>query len=256
MFHSLTKLARLSTVTRLAAQPAAAPINYSRSFTSSSILYAKKGKKENKKDKKGNKNDKNLDAEPEIVLEPKKILSDLKVKFDTSFDEFNKKLTAIKMGKSNPDIFDNLKIKIDSSYTANFKEVATVSSKGNFLNVVVFDPNHTKRIISSILEANLNLNPEQDPNNEQLLKIKLPNSTKEVKTQQIKEMKELLDQYKSNNGFKSSLQAIRSVFMKDLKNVDGSKDIVKKISTDIDSTFKSYSEKMTDAFKKNEKTLL
>lgn len=233
-----------------------------RSFSSTAVFYAKKSKKESKKDNKGSKkndtknNSKDNNDEIDEVLDPKAILADLKSKYETSLTQFNKKLTELKMGRANPAIFDNLKIKIDNSYTANYPEIAMTAMKGNnFLNITVFDPNHTKRVISAILESNLNLNPEIDPKNNQLLKIKLPNSTKELKEKQIKEMKELLDQYKSNSSFKNSLQAIRSNFMKDLKNVEGSKDIVRKLTTDIDSTYKSYAEKLTTTLKNAEKSL-
>lgn len=231
---------------------------FSRSLSVSAAVYAKKGKKESKKDtKKDNKkNNSTQDDAEEVVLDPKAILKDLKEKYDDSFTQYSKKLTELKMGKANPSIFDNLKVKIDDSYSATFTEVAMTAMKGtNFLNVTVFDPSHTKRIVSSILEANMNLNPEVDPKNEQLLKIKLPNSTKELKEKQIKQMKELLDQYRSNVSFKTSLTAIRSTFMKDLKNVDGSKDIIKKLTNDIDSTYKTYAEKFTTAFKNTEKSL-
>lgn len=230
-----------------------------RSFSISAAVYAKKGKKETKKEsKKETKKSRTKEAEDDVddVLDPKSILTELKAKCDTSFSQFSKHLTELKMGKANPSIFDKLKIKIDDSYTATFPEVAMTSMKGtSFLNINVFDPSHTKRIISAILEANMNLNPEVDAKNNQLLKVKLPNSTKDLKEKQIKQMKELLDQYKSNAGFKNSLLAIRSGFMKDLKNVEGSKDIVKKLSTDIDSTYKSYAEKFTTAFKNAEKSL-
>jgi ribosome recycling factor len=231
------------------------PVFYNfRAFSSSIPTYAKKGKKEAKKSNNKSTID-DVDTE-EIVLDPKVIIKDLKEKYDDSFTQYSKKLTELKMGKANPKIFDNLKIKIDDSYTAPFPEVAMTAMKGtNFLNVTVFDPSHTKRIVSAILEANMNLNPEVDPKKEQLLKIKLPNSTKELKEKQIKQMKELLDHYKSNANFKQSLVAIRSGFLKDLKNVDGSKDIIKKLSTDIDSTYKSYAEKFTNAFKSTEKSL-
>jgi ribosome recycling factor len=232
-----------------------APVLVNRGFSSTPVFFAKK-KKETKKDNKKGSATKDDTDDVEIVLDPKSILNDLKGKYEDAFKQYSKSLTELKMGKSNPAIFDNLKIKIDDSYTATFPEIAMTAMKGTgFLNVNVFDPSHTKRIISAILEANLNLNPEVDPKNPQLLKIKLPNSTKDLKEKQIKQMKELLDQYKSNAGFKHSLLFIRSHCMKELKNVEGSKDIVKKLTDDINATYKTYAEKFTTAFKNTEKSL-
>ncbi|KAG0691389.1 ribosome-recycling factor [Pichia californica] len=242
-------------IRRYAAFSSVSPfLQRTRAFSSTSPSLAKKGGK--KDNAKSSKKKDIVDDEPDVVLDPKSILSNLKTKYDDSFTQFSKKLTELKMGRANPALFDNLKIKIDDKYTATFPEVAMTAMKGtNFLNITVFDPNHTKRIVSAILESNMNLNPEVDPKNAQLLKIKLPNSTKELKEKQIKQMKELLDQYKSNVSFKNSLQAIRATFMKDLKNVEGSKDIVRKLTTDIDSTYKTYADKLTTAFKTTEKSL-
>lgn len=227
-----------------------------RAFSSSAVVWAKKDKKAGKKESKKDAKKALDDNEEVVVLDPRAIINELKSKYDNSFNQFSKKLTELKMGKANPTIFDKLKIKIDDSYTATFPEVAMTAVKGsNFLNVTVFDPSHTKKIVSAILEANLNLNPEVDPKNPQLLKIKLPNSTKELKEKQIKAMKELLDQYKSNAALKNSLVAIRSHFMKELKNTEGSKDVIKKITDDIDATYKTYVDKFQTAFKNAEKSL-
>lgn len=228
-----------------------------RAFSVSAAVWAKKDKKAGKKESKKDAKKSHVNEDEEVVvLDPRAIINDLKSKFDDSFSQYSKKLTELKMGKANPSIFDKLKIKIDDSYTATFPEVAMTAVKGsNFLNVTVFDPSHTKKIVSAILEANLNLNPEVDPKNPQLLKIKLPNSTKELKEKQIKAMKELLDQYKSNAGLKNSLVAIRSHFMKDLKNTEGSKDVIKKITEDIDATYKTYVDKFQNAYKNTEKSL-
>lgn len=245
--------------TRRCFSPVSPLFQLRRSFSATTSACAKKSKKDTKKDTKRANSKASADAgedAEEIVLDPKAILAGLKTKYDDSFTQFTKKLTEMKMGRANPAIFDKLKVKIDDSYVATFPEIAMTAMKGtSFLNITVFDPSHTKRVVSAILDADMNLNPEVDPKNEQLLKVKLPNSTKELKAKQIKQMKELLDLFKSNATFKYSLQSIRASFMKDLKNVEGSKDIVRKLTTDIDASYKTYAEKFTTAFKNTEKSM-
>lgn len=247
----LSLFSRVSSI----ASPSIVSLRY---FSASPSVWAKKDKKGSSKKDNGKKSSSNAPVEDDEVeiLDPKKILTEVKQQCDESFKLYSKSLTELKMGKANPSLFDNLKIKIDDSYTATFPEIAMSAMKGTgFLNINVFDPAHSKKVISAILEANMNLNPELDPKNPQLLKIKLPNSTKELREKQIKDMKALLDQYKSNTSFKNSLPFIRSNVLKNLKKVDGSKDIIKKLTTDIDATYKSYVEKFTNSFKTTEKSL-
>lgn len=220
-----------------------------RAFSQTAISLAKK-KKGGKESKEAASNEAPLDE-----LDPSKLLQDLTTSCTKSVSTFEQKLTKMKMGRSNPDIFDRLTIKLDS-HDATFPEVALTSVKTpTFLTVTVFDPSHTKRVVSSILGAGLNLNPEVDPNNNQLLKIKVPNTTKEMKEKTIKEMKQLLDSFKSAAGQKDSLVSIRAKSMKEVKNLEGSKDAIKKLSNDVDSIYKKFSEKLVDAFKAAEKQI-
>ncbi|GMG46404.1 unnamed protein product [Ambrosiozyma monospora] len=225
--------------------------------TTSATLAKKKGgnKKENKKDKRNHKDDAEEDGEPVEEIDPKQILSGLETSFKKTLDLYNKKITEIKMGKANPTIFNNLVITIDKK-DHPFTDLAAASLQNKNLTVTVFDPNNAKRIISAILAANLGLTPELDPKNNQLLKIKNPlTSSKDVTAKQLKELKEAFDNHAKNNSSSHSLVSLRGKVIKDLKKVEGSKDVVRKLTTDVEKLYKSYVEKLTDSFKKAEKSL-
>ncbi|VEU21059.1 DEKNAAC102012 [Brettanomyces naardenensis] len=226
-----------------------------RSFTRSSPTLAKK-KKSNKKG--GNKKQDAQDEENEVVeeIDTRKLLKEAENEFAKSIELYNKRVTQVKMGRANPSIFDGLQIQLANQRKAKFQDVAQTTLKGGkYLTVTVFDPHDTKNVVSAILAANLNLNPEADPNNPQLLKVQLPNSTKEWKAKQLKELKELTDDFKTAHNNKSSLANLRGRYLKQIKDVDGSKDVIRKLETDIDKLFKEYATKLADSFKSSEKTL-
>lgn len=221
-----------------------------RSFSTTAWALAKK--------KKGGKESKvaaNELAEELAELDPSKLLNDLTNSCTKTVSEFEQRLTKLKMGRSNPNIFDKLSVQLDS-HDATFPEVAITTVKTpTFLTVTVFDPAHTKRVVSSILGAGLNLNPELDANNAQLLKIKIPNTTKEMKEKTIKEMKQLLDAFKSNASQKDSLITYRAKAMKEVKNLEGAKDVIKKLNNDVDSIYKKFADKLNETFKTAEKQI-
>ncbi|KAG7858705.1 hypothetical protein KL939_002827 [Ogataea angusta] len=181
-------------------------------------------------------------------INPSAILKDVDTQFQSVLDKYKKKITEIKLGKADPQIFNKLKVRVENG-TALFTDIAQTTLKGKFLTITVFDPKNSKRIISAILGANLNLNAEEDLKNPQLLRVALPSTTKELKEKQAKELKE------NFNTFKAGSASIRAQVLKDLKKVRGSADTLKKLLNDIEKTHKNYTEKLTLAYKEAEKSL-
>lgn len=220
-----------------------------RSFANTAILLAKK--KKGGKDSKDSKED----AAPLAELDPSALLKELNTACTKTLGAFEQKLTTMKMGRSNPGIFNKLTVKLDS-HDEPFEQVALTSVKTpTFLTVTVFDPAHTKRVVSAILGAGLNLTPEVDATNNQLLKIKVPNTTKEMKEKTVREMKTLLDAFRSQASQKDSLVSLRAKAMKEVKNLEGSKDAIKKLTADVDGVYKKFADKLQDAFKAAEKQI-
>ncbi|QPG73155.1 hypothetical protein FOA43_000461 [Brettanomyces nanus] len=225
-----------------------------RLFTNSSYALGKKKKSRKGGNKKGEQQQE--ENEPTEEIDTRQILKQADNEFQKSIEEYGKRATQVKMGKADPDIFNSLEIALTNKRRANFQQVAQTTMKGGkFLTVTVFDPNDTKSVISAILGTNLNLNPEVDSKNSQLLKVLLPNSTKELKTKQLKELKELTDDFKTAHNNKFSLVHLRGKYMKLIKNVEGSEDVVRKVENDIEKLYKNYASKLSDAYKASERSL-
>lgn len=230
-----------------------APSKTIRQFsTTSSVLGKKKTKKQRHE-----KHDRNEveESEPVEEIDATAVLKDLEKDLKASMDIYNKRSTQIKMGKANPDIFNHLQIPVANKKTVPFVQIAQTTMKGNkYLTITVFDPKDAKHIQSAILDSGMNLNPEADPKNPQLLKVLLPNTSKELKLKQLKELKELTDEFKTGNN-KKSLAHLRARYLKDVKNAEGSEDTIRKLETDIEKLAKTYGIKMLAAYKLAEKNL-
>lgn len=214
------------------------------------FLNAKNKKKHDKGKKSHNKVDKD---EPVDIVDIQQYIDQAKSKFDKTLNLHEVKLNECKQGISNIHIFDSLKLLNGT----NFTEVATTTQKGkNMLLVSVFDPNDVKKVISCILASGLNLTPEKMSNdpNEQMLKITLPPKTKESRLQQVKELKQIFENFKNSN-LNYSLGVIRRDYMNKLKKVQQNDD-VKKCIKELETLHKDYVNKLQEQFKHAEKNIL
>ncbi|CAR24873.1 Rrf1p [Lachancea thermotolerans CBS 6340] len=193
------------------------------------------------------------EEEPTEVVDVKQYVLKAKTQFSVTLDLHKKKLSEIRAGSASPSIFDKLSVGKENS---KFTDVATTSMKGkNSLIVTVFDPKDTKSVVSSILAAGLNLNPEKIPNNDQQLKISLPPPTTETRKQTCKQLKEVFEEFK-NSANKNSLGHIRGDILKQLKNIDKKNDSVKKVIQDLDKLHKEYTNTLQEQLKQAEKNVL
>ncbi|CUS23722.1 LAQU0S11e02784g1_1 [Lachancea quebecensis] len=216
-----------------------------RRFQTSNLLLKKASKKSGK--------GKTDEEEPTEVVDVKKYIQKAKEQFSVTVDLHKKKLSEIRAGSASPSIFDKLSVGKGNS---KFTDIATTSMKGrNSLIVTVFDPKDTKSVVSSILAAGLNLNPEKIPNNDQQLKISLPPPTTETRKETCKQLKEVFEEFK-NSANKNSLGHIRGDILKELKNIDKKNDTVKKVTQDLDKLHKEYSSILQEHLKQAEKNVL
>ncbi|AQZ15926.1 RRF1 (YHR038W) [Zygosaccharomyces parabailii] len=217
----------------------------SRQFTSSTILL--------KKTASGKKNAKLSipDEEVEETVDVSQYVKRAQDAFQKTLELHKKKLNEFKQGVANPHVFDRLKLKDGSK----FKDVASTSMKGkNALLVTVYDPKDTKNVISTIMAAGLNLNPERVPNNDQQLKIALPPLTTETRTNMCKDLKKIFEEYK-NSSSKDSLGYVRSEILKEMKHLAKKNDSVKKTIQDIEKIHKDYVTQMQQQLVQAEKNV-
>jgi len=166
--------------------PATKSLFQFRNFHQSTFQLAKKGKKHQTEEPASN--------EPKgDMLNPKDFRTRVSTDLTKLLEVQKKKLSEASKGKNDIKIFDNLKIGKDV-----FTNVASTTQKGkNLFIVTVFDPKNTKHVVSAILGANLNLNPEKMPDNEQQLKITLPPVTQESRNKLLKDLKKINDEFKA-----------------------------------------------------------
>ncbi|CDO93195.1 unnamed protein product [Kluyveromyces dobzhanskii CBS 2104] len=225
----------------------AAQLAYARPFSTSVSLLAKK------KAKAGGKAGKIEEEEPVEVIDVKKYVSDATRQFEKTLELHKKKLAEQKVGTASPTIFDNLKVGKEGQ---KFTDLAATSLKGrNALVVTVFDPKDTKNIVSAIMAAGLNLNPERIIDNDQQLKVSLSPITTETRQAASKELKKVFEDFK-HSAMKESLGHVRGEIMKELKHLQKKNDDVKKVIQDIEKIHKEYTIKLQEQLKQAEKSVM
>ncbi|ODQ81755.1 hypothetical protein BABINDRAFT_6409 [Babjeviella inositovora NRRL Y-12698] len=220
-------------------------------FSSTSSAWAKKVKATKKG---GRSRNEELAAEPTPEV-AEVDFTVLEAEFKQVIELYKTKVTEVKLGKSNPKIFDHLKVDIHKKELPFTQVAQTNAQGGRNLIITVFDPSDAKNVVSAILAADMNINPQQDPNNSQLLKVQLPPPSADSKVESIKALKREFDYLKTANANKSSLTDIRGRAIKPFKNSKMS-DIEKKIIQDIEKIYKKYVDLLADTFKAAEKSLL
>lgn len=223
-----------------------------RYFRQSTTLLKKKPGKSSGKGKK-EETTTNTDDDEVILVDVKQYVSEATDRYSQTLDLLKKKLNEAKQGKTNPQIFDQLKFPNGSLFT----DIASTSTRGkNSLLITVFDPKETKNVISLIMGANLNLNPEKIPNNEQQLKIALPPPTKESRLELVKDLKQLTEEFKNSMSFKYSLGFIRRDILNKMKSFNKKENDVAKVLKTLETTHKDYINKLQDQLKQAEKSVM
>ncbi|KAH3673274.1 hypothetical protein WICMUC_003733 [Wickerhamomyces mucosus] len=218
-----------------------------RSFSQTYTIWKKNNKKP------GGKNTSNL-SNDEIIqeIDPNEFLQRYKNNYLEVVNSFKSNSKKIRTGKFDPTIFDNLDINFDNKIF-KFNELAQTILKGKNLFITLYDPKFKKSIIESIINNEKNLIPEIDPNNNQLLIIRLPSFTKEVKENLIKEIKKNHDIFKNSNQNKS-LTSIRSKALKELKDFTKN-DSIKKLTADIEKFYKDFAKELENELKDAENSV-
>lgn len=212
-----------------------------RNFSTSAFLLKKKPK------------GKTVEQEPVDIIDVQKYITDAKEKFTKALDLHQQKLNTTRQATTDIHMFDKLKLTDGTVFT----DVASTSVRGkNSLLITVFDPQQVKKVVSCILAAGLNLNPERvaGEGNEQLLVVPLPPQTRETRLLKVKELKEVYETFRNSN-MHWSLSHIRKDSMQHLKKVQQD-DSVKKAIKELENIHKEYANKLTEQYKQVEKNLM
>lgn len=172
-------------------------------------------------------------------------------------DQFTKHASEAKAGKTNPQIFNNLKVKTPEGIVP-YTSVALTSVKGRNFMLTIFDPANVKEIVNAILGSGLNMNPVADPANKQMLKVPLPPLTTEVKKESIKQLKIVHEKLKHGPGGRNAhtLSAIRSEVKNQISKKKKMTDAEQDLWLEYETLHKKYVEKLNAAFKAAETAIL
>ncbi|ODQ65916.1 ribosome recycling factor [Nadsonia fulvescens var. elongata DSM 6958] len=220
-----------------------------RNFSASTINLKKKAVK-----KEAGKSIIKDDLEEEAAV-PEFNISIFEKRYKEALATFNKKSQELKQGKANAKIFDHLVISLDHKKESLLPEIALVTVKaGRGLVVTVYEPKNVKHIISAVIGMNLNMNPQIDPKNPQILNIALPPVTSATKKEMVKDLKHEFEHFKTSPS-KHSLNGIREDAMKIIRQIKNSKGASKDDANKINKTFEVVHKKYMDELLANYKTL-
>lgn len=224
-----------------------------RPFSSSSTLYKKGGAKASKHEKGSKKSApaESADEETAPILDLIK-LDEVATKMENSLTHFKDRCSVLRQGKYTPAALEDIMVSTSSHSEEPIKNIARVALKGpRNMTITAFDANNVKHIISAVLAANMNLNPQPDPKQEQVLRVPLPPSTSETKKEIVKNIKHEYEHWR-NSKTKNSLTSIREDAMKVLKKAGASKDEERTVKTKIEDIFKTHANKLADIYKQAE----
>lgn len=229
----------------------------SSNFHTFSPRLAKAKKLKSVSSKKGKKVEEEPVEEEEIDINDLINIEESTKKFESVIETFGRTANEIKLGKTNPAIFDKLTINTHDGELP-YTSVAQTAVKGRKFVITVFDPSHTKSIINAVLDSGLNMNPQIDPNNNQTLNVPLPPITTESKKENVKSLKLTFEKFKNGSGTKSSssLSSIRADIKHRISKKKKLSDGEQRVVNDFEKLHKKFVDKLNDVFKASEKAIM
>ncbi|KAI8327676.1 ribosome recycling factor domain-containing protein [Choanephora cucurbitarum] len=204
--HSLRSTLTLTSKPRALA--IASTVAWRQPVISTSVRFYAKKSKDNKK-KNGSAESKANSApdseEPDLQFSEKQIED----RFEQSISQLKEHLSSMRIGRANPSLLDNVRVRIESSHFS-LKDLAQVTIRDpQTLMVTVHDADYAAAVEKSIREAGLNLNPIVDSKG---IKVPIPKPSRESRDKMAKLVSTTGEQTKTK------IRSIRQDGMKQLKH--------------------------------------
>ncbi|MCQ2911383.1 MAG: ribosome recycling factor [Clostridia bacterium] len=123
------------------------------------------------------------------------IINDCESKMKTAVDRLQDELTTIRAGRANPAILDRVQV-LYYGVPTPLKQVANVVvPEARMLEVKPWDKSSLKDIEKAIIDANLNLTPNNDGN---VIRLQFPELTEERRKELVKDVKKMVEDFKVN----------------------------------------------------------
>ncbi|KAI8636006.1 ribosome recycling factor domain-containing protein [Parasitella parasitica] len=185
LFRSFTLAQIPKAVGFTAARPAIARIAWQQPVltTTATRLYAKKSKDSKKKSHVESKAAASADQDDQEEVVRYFNEEETQEKFDKLISQLKEHLSVIRMGRANPSLLDNVRVRIEHSHFP-LKDLAQVTIRDpQTLLVTVHDADYMSAVDKSIRDAGLNLNPVID---NKVIRVPIPKPTKESRDKMAK----------------------------------------------------------------------
>lgn len=169
------------------------------------------------------------------------ILNDVEDRMKKSIINLQKEFTAIRTGRANPAMFENVKVDVYGS-SMPLNQVATISCPEPRLVVIQpWDRSNLGDIEKGILKSDLSVNPSNDGN---LIRIQIPDLTEERRKEYVKLAKSKAEETKV------SIRNIRRDGNDMIKDLEKEKDISEDDSKGAQGKIQIFTDKYVDEVQK------
>ena len=123
------------------------------------------------------------------------VINDCEVKMKSAVDKLQEELSSIRAGRANPAILDKVSV-LYYGVPTPLKQVANVVvAEARVLEIKPWDKSVLKDVEKAILEANINLTPNNDGN---CIRLQFPELTEERRKDLTKDVKKIVEDFKVN----------------------------------------------------------
>lgn len=198
-----------------------------------------------------------IEGDEEILFKQKEFLEKIEDQYESTLKLSLNECKKVMAGKSQESIFNDLVVNYAKDQpSVKFTSLAHSNLKGKKIIITVYDPSHTKHIISTILASGLNLTPVQHPNNPQLLTVDLPEVTADDKKKKREQIKATINNFLTSRDPKSCT-SIRADALKELRDFTGKQqDIFVEIKGHVEKINTIYTNELREMPKEFYKKLL
>lgn len=162
---------------------------------------------------------------------------------------YKSELSNVRTGRANPQLLENIKVKLDDGSTPLLKSLgAIVVKNARLLSVNVFDQKNVMLIMKAIREEDLGFNPQAKAN---IIDVPVPKMTMEIRESVVKMMKRNAEEKKER------IRLVRRDGMNTIKKIKNApKDDVFRLEKEMQTITDSYIKKIDDLLMAKEKEIL
>lgn len=123
------------------------------------------------------------------------VINDCEVKMKSAVDKLQEELSLIRAGRANPAILDKVSV-LYYGVPTPLKQVANVVvAEARVLEIKPWDKSVLKDVEKAIIDANINLTPNNDGN---CIRLQFPELTEERRKDLTKDVKKIVEDFKVN----------------------------------------------------------